>query len=32
MPIMEIDEFLRMEYGQGRAGVASGGLPSILGV
>ena len=32
MPIMEIDEFLRMEYGQGRLGVASGGLPSILGV
>ena len=32
MPIMEIDDFLRMEYGQGRAGVASGGLPSILGV
>ena len=32
MPIMEIDEFLRMEYGQARAGVASGGLPSILGV
>mgnify|MGYP003146742941 FL=1 len=32
MPIMDIDEFLRMEYGQARAGVASGGLPSILGV
>ena len=32
MPIMEIDDFLRMEYGQGRLGVASGGLPSILGV
>ena len=32
MPIMEIDEFLRMEEGQGRLGVASGGLPSILGV
>jgi len=31
-PIMEIDDFLRMEQGQGRAGVASGGLPSILGV
>ena len=32
MPIMEIDEFLRMEYGQGRIDVASGGLPAILGV
>ena len=32
MPIMEIDEFLRMEYGQARADVASGGLPAILGV
>ena len=32
MPIMEIDEFLRMEYGQGRVDVASGGLPAILGV
>ena len=32
MPILEIDDFLRMEYGQGRLGVASGGLPSILGV
>ena len=31
-PIMEIDDFLKMEYGQARAGVASGGLPSILGV
>ena len=31
-PIMEIDEFLEMEYGQGRAGVAGGGLPAILGV
>ena len=31
-PIMEIDEFLRMEYGQARADVASGGLPAILGV
>ena len=31
-PIMEIDEFLEMEYGQGRAGVAAGGLPAILGV
>jgi len=25
MPIMEIDDFLRMEYGQGRLGVAKGG-------
>jgi len=32
MPIMEIDDFLKMEYGQARADVASGGLPSILGV
>ena len=32
MPIMEIDDFLRMEYGQGRVDVASGGLPAILGV
>ena len=32
MPIMEIDDFLRMEYGQGRVDVASGGLPGILGV
>ena len=32
MPIIDIDEFLRMEYGQARAEVASGGLPSILGV
>ena len=32
MPIMEIDDFLRMEYGQGRAGVQAGGLPGILGV
>ena len=31
-PIMEIDDFLKMEYGQARAEVASGGLPSILGV
>jgi hypothetical protein len=31
-PIMEIDDFLRMEYGQGRAGVQAGGLPGILGV
>ena len=32
MPIIDIDEFLRMEYGSARAGVASGGLPGILGV
>ena len=32
MPIMEIDDFLKMEYGQARAGVAAGGLPAILGV
>ena len=32
MPIMEIDDFLRMEYGQARAGVRAGGLPGILGV
>jgi len=32
MPIMEIDDFLRMEYGSGRADVAAGGLPAILGV
>ena len=32
MPIMEIDDFLRMEYGSGRVDVASGGLPAILGV
>jgi len=31
-PIMEIDDFLRMEYGQARADVAAGGLPAILGV
>ena len=31
-PIMEIDDFLRMEYGQGRVDVAAGGLPGILGV
>ncbi len=31
-PIMEIDDFLKMEYGQARADVASGGLPAILGV
>jgi len=29
---MEIDDFLRMEYGQARVDVASGGLPAILGV
>tara|TARA_R100001591_G_scaffold38913_1_gene50361 strand:+ start:217 stop:765 length:549 start_codon:yes stop_codon:yes gene_type:complete len=32
MPIMEIDEFLRMEKGSARVGVAAGGLPAILGV
>ena len=32
MPIMEIDEYLRMELGQARADVAGGGLPAILGV
>ena len=32
MPIMEIDDFLRMEEGEARAGVAVGGLPGILGV
>ena len=32
MPILDIDEFLRLEYGQGRADVAGGGLPAILGV
>jgi len=26
MPIIDIDEFLRMEYGQGRLGVAKGGV------
>ena len=31
-PIMEIDDFLKMEYGQARVDVASGGLPAILGV
>ena len=31
-PIMDIDEFLRMEYSSARADVASGGLPAILGV
>ena len=32
MPIIDIDEFLRLEYGQARADVAGGGLPTILGV
>ena len=32
MPIMEIDDFLRMELGAARMGVRSGGLPGILGV
>ena len=32
MPIMEIDDFLRMELGSARLDVASGGLPAILGV
>ena len=32
MPIIDIDEFLRLEYGQARAGVRAGGLPGILGV
>ena len=31
MPILDIDEFLRLEYGQGRVDVAGGGLPAILG-
>jgi hypothetical protein len=31
-PVIDIDEFLRMEYEQARADVASGGLPAILGV
>ena len=31
-PVMDIDEFLRLEYGQARAGVQAGGLPGILGV
>ena len=31
MPIMEIDDFLRLEYGQDRLDVAGGGLPAILG-
>ena len=32
MPIIDIDEFLRLEFGQARADVAAGGLPAILGV
>ena len=32
MPILDIDEFLRLEYGQDRVDVAGGGLPAILGV
>ena len=32
MPVIDIDEFLRLEYGQARADVAAGGLPAILGV
>ena len=32
MPIIDIDEFLRLEYGQARVDVAGGGLPAILGV
>jgi hypothetical protein len=32
MPIIDIDEFLRLEMGQARADVAAGGLPAILGV
>ena len=32
MPIIDIDEFLRLEYGQARADVAAGGLPALLGV
>ena len=31
MPILDIDEFLRLEYGQDRVDVAGGGLPAILG-
>jgi hypothetical protein len=31
-PVMEIDDFLEMEYSQGRADVQSGGLAGILGV
>ena len=32
MPIIDIDEFLRLELGQARAEAAAGGLPAILGV
>ena len=32
MPILDIDDFLKMEYDSARAKVASGGLPAILGV
>ena len=32
MPIMEIDDFLRMELGSARAGVQAAGLPGLLGV
>jgi len=32
MPIIDIDEYLRLELGQARADVAAGGLPAILGV
>ena len=32
MPVIDIDEFLRLELGQARADVAAGGLPAILGV
>tara|TARA_B100001559_G_scaffold154862_1_gene129951 strand:+ start:2204 stop:2746 length:543 start_codon:yes stop_codon:yes gene_type:complete len=32
MPVMEIDDFLRLELGQARANIAAGGLPAILGV
>ena len=31
MPIMEIDDFLRMEYGQASVPLARGGLAGILG-
>ena len=31
-PIMEIDDFLRMESDSARAGVQAGGLAGILGV
>jgi len=32
MPIIDIDEFLRLERGQARADIAAGGLAAILGV